>query len=132
MATLWILYSLPTDTLWLLYGYSNAPHDTQVELIKALLRGWADVNAVNNSVTPIMLARDPMIIWLLLNEEANIELGDDEEGIYKNELWNATVADEFEKVRGLAYMRGREMGLAPTATWGRHMRPRLEGHHSSL
>ena len=118
--------------LWLLYGYSNAPHDTQVELIKALLRGGADVNAVDNGVTPIMLTRDPMIVLLLLIEGAKIELGDDEEGEYKNELWKRVVADEFEKVRSLAYMRGREMGLAPTATWGRHMRPRLEGHHGSL
>ena len=96
-----------------------------MELIEALLRGWADVNAVDNGVTPIMLTRDPMIIRLLLMKGANIKLGDDEEGVYKNELWNATVADEYEKVSGLAYMLGREMGLAPTATWGRQMRPRL-------
>ena len=89
------------------------------------MRDGADVNAVDNGVTPIMLTRDPMIIRLLLMNEANIELGDDEEGVYKNVLWNGIVADEFEKVRGLEYMRGREMGLAPIASWGRQMRPRL-------
>ena len=96
-----------------------------MELIEALLRGGADVNAIENGVTPIMLTRDYMIIRLLLIEGANIELGDDEEGVYKNYKWNDIVAEEFEKVRGLAYMRGREMGLAPTASWGRQMRPRL-------
>ena len=84
-------------------------------LIEALLHAGAEINHVNIfGCTPIMLTGEPMIIRLLLREGADINLGNDE---WKSDEWKATVNAVFADTRGLEYVQGREMGLAPTERW---------------